>query len=96
VHLAYCEDGFQKFDENISLALICERNIPTERQPLVGEVSVNFFGKRLWCGQRNGSPRQYSRLSRQETIHFLPSSSSVVLTTLSEPSSRPTTFRTVS
>jgi hypothetical protein len=28
---------------------------PTERPPLVGEVSANFSGKRVSCGQRNDS-----------------------------------------
>ena len=27
-----------------SVALVCERTIPTERPPLVGEVSANFCG----------------------------------------------------
>jgi hypothetical protein len=42
-------------------------------------------------GQRDGSLRPYSRLSRPNPLLFLPSSSSVVLTTLSGPRSRPTT-----
>jgi hypothetical protein len=29
---------------------------PTERPPLVGEVSVNFSGQRVSRGQRNESP----------------------------------------
>jgi hypothetical protein len=36
-------------------------------------------------GQPNGSPRPYSRLSRPEPLLFLPGSSSVVVTRLSEP-----------
>jgi hypothetical protein len=36
--------------------------------------------------------RPYSRLSRPEALLFLPSSSSVILTRLSGPRSRPTTF----
>jgi hypothetical protein len=43
-------------------------------------------------GQRDGSLRPYSRFSRQEPLLFLLSSSSVVLTRLSGPRSRPTTF----
>jgi sulfatase maturation enzyme AslB (radical SAM superfamily) len=42
-------------------------------------------------GQRDGSVRPYSRLSRPEPLLFLPSSLSIVLTRLSEPRSRPTT-----
>ena len=41
-----------------SVALVRERTIPTERPPLVGEVSANFFADRgVSRGQRNGSPR---------------------------------------
>jgi hypothetical protein len=43
-------------------------------------------------GQRDGSLRPYSRFSRQEPLLFLSSSSSVVLTRLSGPRSRPITF----
>jgi hypothetical protein len=43
-------------------------------------------------GQRDVSLRPYSRFSRQEPLLFLPSSSSVELTRLSGPRSRPTTF----
>jgi hypothetical protein len=43
-------------------------------------------------GQRDGSLRPYSRLSRPEPLLFHPSSTSVVLTRLSGPRSRPTTF----
>jgi hypothetical protein len=32
-----------------SVALVRERIIPTERSPLVGEVSANFCGGRLCC-----------------------------------------------
>jgi hypothetical protein len=51
-----------------------------------------FADRGVPCGQRNGSIRPYSRFSRQEPLLFLPSSSSVVLTRLSGPRSRPTTF----
>jgi hypothetical protein len=39
------------------VALVRERTIPTERPPLVGEVSANFCGLRMSRGQRNGFPR---------------------------------------
>jgi hypothetical protein len=42
-------------------------------------------------GQRNGSPRPYSRFSRPEELLFPSSSSSIVLTKLSGPRSRHTT-----
>jgi hypothetical protein len=63
-------------DNNNSVALDWERTIPTERPPLVGEVSVNFAD----CGCRGGTVRPYSRLSRLKLLLYLPSSSSVVLT----------------
>jgi hypothetical protein len=40
-----------------SVASVRERTIPTERSPLVAEVSVNFCGYRVLRGQRNGFPR---------------------------------------
>jgi hypothetical protein len=46
-------------------------------------------------GQRNGSPWPYSRFSRPEPLIFLPSSSSIVLTRLSGPRSRPNTSHKV-
>jgi hypothetical protein len=50
-----------------------------------------FADRGVWRGQRNGFPRPYSRFSRPEPLPFLPSRSSIVLTSLSGPSSRPTT-----
>jgi hypothetical protein len=40
-----------------SVALVRKRTIPTERPPLVGEVSANFRGERVSRGQRNESPQ---------------------------------------
>jgi hypothetical protein len=37
-------------------ALVRQRTIPTERPPLVGEVSANFSGERVSRDQRNESP----------------------------------------
>jgi hypothetical protein len=59
------------------------------------ELSANFCGQRVSRGQHNGSPRPYSRFSRPEPLLFLPSSSSVVLTRLSGPRSRPTTSQKI-
>jgi hypothetical protein len=42
-------------------------------------------------GQRNRSPRPYSRISRPESLQFFPSGSSVALTRLGGPRSKPTT-----
>jgi hypothetical protein len=67
-----------------------------ERPPLLGEVSANFFlGYRVPLGQRDGSLMSYSRFSRPEPLLFLSSSSSVVLTRLSGPRSRPTTSQKI-
>jgi hypothetical protein len=52
---------------------------------IVGEVSANFCGQKVSRGQRSGSSRLYSRFSRLEPLLFLPSSSSIVLTRLSDP-----------
>jgi hypothetical protein len=45
-------------NNNNSVALVRERTIPTERPPLVGEVSAKILS-----GQRDGSLLPYSRLS---------------------------------
>jgi hypothetical protein len=47
-----------------------ERNIPTERPPLVGEVIATFGELRVPRGQRDGSLLQWSRFSRQEPLLF--------------------------
>jgi hypothetical protein len=47
-----------------------ERTMPTERPPLVGEVTANLCGFRVPRGQRDGSLRPYSRFSRQEPLFF--------------------------
>jgi hypothetical protein len=47
-----------------SVALVRKRTIPIERPPIVDEVSANF------CGQRDGSLRLYSRLSRPISIEL--------------------------
>jgi hypothetical protein len=78
-----------------SLVWVRERTIPTERPPLVGEVNANFCGSRVPRGQRDGSLRLYSRFSRPQPLLFLSSSSSVVLSKLSGPRSRPTTSQKI-
>jgi hypothetical protein len=74
-----------------SVAWVRERTIPTELPPLVGEVIANFCGSRVPRGQRDGSLRPYSRFL-DRSRYFSISSSSVVLTRLSGPRFRPTTF----
>jgi hypothetical protein len=44
-------------------ALVSQRTIPTERPPLVGEVSASFSGSRVSRGQRDGSPRSLISVS---------------------------------
>jgi hypothetical protein len=82
--------GKQTNKQTNSVVWVLERTRLTERS-LVGVVSANFCGLRVSRGQRGGSLRRHSRLSRPEPLLFLPSSSSVVLTRLSGPRSRPTT-----
>jgi hypothetical protein len=45
--------------------------MPTERPPLVDEVSANFCEQKVPRGQRYESPRPYSRLSRSPDPLFL-------------------------
>jgi hypothetical protein len=59
-----------------SVARVRERTLPSERPPFVGGVSANVCGERVPCGQRDGSLRPYSRISRPEPLLFLPSCSS--------------------
>jgi hypothetical protein len=45
------EDLHKLITNNNSVPLVRERTIPTKRPPLVGEVSANFCGLRVSCGQ---------------------------------------------
>jgi hypothetical protein len=82
---AICTVKTEHKQQTNSVALVRELTIPTERQPLVGEVSANFCGQKELRGQRNEFPRPYSRLSKPEPLLFLPTSSSIVLKRLSGP-----------
>jgi hypothetical protein len=53
-----------------SVAWVRRQTIPTERPPLVGEVSANFCGQWVSRGQRDGSLWLYSRFPRPE-VHIL-------------------------
>jgi hypothetical protein len=46
-----CPSQGRYLKENSSVAIVRKRTIPTERPPLLGEISVNFGG------QRNEFPR---------------------------------------
>jgi hypothetical protein len=63
---------------------------PSDRR-LSAKLVPTFADRRMSRGQGGGSLRPYSRLSRPEPLPFLSSSSSIVLTRLSGPRSRPTT-----
>src|SRR5215468_7523881 len=75
-----------------SVAVVRERTIPTERPPPVGEVSANLWrieGSHVVSA--TGPHGRKSLFSRPESLLFHSSSSSVDLTRLSGPRSRPTT-----
>jgi hypothetical protein len=59
-----CPQNVNMFKKTKSVAWVRERTIPTERPPLVCEVSANFCVYRVPHGQRNGSLRPYSPLPR--------------------------------
>jgi hypothetical protein len=68
--------------------------MPTERPPLLGEVSVSFAdGVCRVVRVTNPYCRILGFLNRNRYFFFLLSSSSVVLTRLCGPRSRPTTGR---
>jgi hypothetical protein len=79
-------------------SLVCEKDRECRLSPRVNytdwataafsKVSANFWGWRMPRGRRDGSLWLYSRLSSQEPLLFLWSSSSIVLTRLSESRSR--------
>jgi hypothetical protein len=69
-------NGIQFVNMN-SVASVRVRTVSTERPPLVGVVGANFCGWRVKHGQRDGSLRMYSGLSRPELLLSLSSSSSV-------------------
>jgi hypothetical protein len=71
------------------MALVRERTIPTERPPPVGEVSANF-----WSAQRIPTAVNLCFLDRSRYF-FYSSSSSIDLTRLSGPRSRPTTTQKI-
>jgi hypothetical protein len=72
-----------------------QANYSDRATAIVGDVSANFCGYSVLGGQLDGSLRPYSQFSRPESLLFLPSSSSVVLTRLSGPRSRPTTSQKI-
>jgi hypothetical protein len=67
---------------------------PTDRR-LLAKLVPTFADRRSHVVSVTDPIRPYSRISRQEPLLFLPSSSSIVLTTLSGPRSRPTTSQKI-
>jgi hypothetical protein len=54
------------FIKTSSVVLVGERTTPTELPALVGEVIINFCGRRVSLGQRDESLLPYSRFSRPD------------------------------
>jgi hypothetical protein len=82
--------GNTKVHKKNSVVLVRERTTPTELPPLVGEVSAKLLRKEsdTWLMWRILTA--VFSISRPEPLFFLPSSSSIVLTRLGGPCSRPT------
>jgi hypothetical protein len=74
-----------------SMSSVHERTIPTERPPLVGSLCQLLRIESASATDPHG--RIYG--FRPEPLVFLPSSSSVILTRLSGPRSRPTTSQKI-
>jgi hypothetical protein len=89
VGLRACMDTMQ----TNSKALVHKRTIPTERSPLIGQTSANFWGCWMLCGHHNESLRLYSHFSRPKPLLFLTSSSSIVLTSWVDPVPDPLLLR---
>jgi hypothetical protein len=77
-------------DAKNSVASVRQRSIPTDRPPLVGEVSASFSGERVSRGQRNESPRPLISVLYTGGATFLLRSSSIILMRLSGPRFIPT------
>jgi hypothetical protein len=77
-----------------SVASVCERTIPTEQPPFIGEVSANFCEKRVvaWLALR--IPMAVIAVFWTGAATFLSGSSSILLR-LSGPRSRPTTSQKI-
>ena len=87
---------WQEIKKKNSVALVRERTIPTERSPTVGEVSANFL--RIDGCHVASATYPHGRLSLfsgPEPLLFYSSSSSIDLTRLSGPRSRPTTTQKI-
>jgi hypothetical protein len=76
------------------MAIVRKRTISTERPPLVGEVSAKWVEGVAWSAQRIPTAVNLD-FSTPEPLLFHSSSSSIVLTRLSGPRSRPPTSQKI-
>jgi hypothetical protein len=76
--------------------VVCKRTIPTERPPLDGEVSANFLQIEgvAWSAQRIPAAGNLSFQDRSRYF-FIQVGSSIILTRLSGPRSRPTSSQKI-
>jgi hypothetical protein len=53
-NLGFLDRNNNNNNNNTSVASVCDRTIPTERPPLVGEVNANFYGQGgfAWAARR--------------------------------------------
>jgi hypothetical protein len=76
------------------MALVRKRTIPTERPPPVGQVSSNFSGECRVVSVTEPHGRYLGFLD-PEPLLLHSSSSSIILTRLSGPRSRPSTSQKI-
>jgi hypothetical protein len=91
-YMSYCRVLKLKLN---SVALSASELYRERDRRLSVELMPTFEDGGVSRGQRGGSIQPYSRFSRPEQILSLPSSSSIVLTRLSGPRSRPITSRKI-
>jgi hypothetical protein len=88
-----CSPTFNK--QTNSVAWVREQTIPIERQPLVGEVSANFWNRVCRVVSATDPYGRILAFLDRSCTFFFPSSSSIVLTRLSGHRSRPITFQKI-
>jgi hypothetical protein len=79
------------YKSTCNYALVRKRTIPTAWPPLVGEVSANFLDRECRVVSATDPHGRIFGFLDPEPLFFHSSSSSVILTRLSGPRSRPTT-----
>jgi hypothetical protein len=78
-----------------SMALFCKRTIPAKRPQHVGEVSANFCCRRCRMVSTTDPHSRILSFLDPSRYYFFQVSSSIVLTRLSGPRSRPTTSQKI-